>query len=288
MAAFDVTMARTFQDPASPLYWDTIGGCCISPPIGHALTHESGTRGRAMGMKKSGKESIHKSRWHDDWCVGGTRPHPGQPASAMRSLIGMPQPSSVIVWGTKPLDLQALGPELTWRTRMTEHVGLILGVRHEAPFGERAAPGDADEEDPNMSWHLAGVICGPETLPKRKWGRSSLGRLVRHLLSLMRRLIWDSVPARPRVKHTPLEYTHDAELTVLTLPQRMQPPDDSDHSYCWRAYVLPYDPVSHLAFTVSMMEGREGRGMSMSESELKDPWTTADIGNWIHTFLQKQ
>ena len=97
-----------------------------------------------------------------------------------------------------------------------------------------------------------------------------------------------AAPARPRVLHTSLGYTRDAELSVLTLPQRMQPPEDSDHSYCWRAYVLPYDPVSHLAFTVSMMEGREGRGMSMSESELKDPWTTADIGNWIHTFLQKQ
>ena len=63
-AAFDVTMAKTFSDPLSPLYWDTIGDCCVTPPIGHHQPHISGTSGKMQGAKTSWKKSVHTARWN--------------------------------------------------------------------------------------------------------------------------------------------------------------------------------------------------------------------------------
>ena len=104
MAVFDVTMTNTVQDPDSPLYWGKIGGCAVTPPIRHALTHESGTRGRVMGMNKTSKQGLHNSRWHESWCVGGTRPVAGNRARTPERLVNMPRPEPRIVYGTVQLD----------------------------------------------------------------------------------------------------------------------------------------------------------------------------------------
>ena len=287
MAAFDVTMARTFQDPESPLYWDTIGGCCISPPIGHALTHESGTRGRAMDQPKTGQQSLHKSRWTENWCVGGTRRHPAGPENAMRKLMGMPLPMQTITWAGRAMDLSQLEAELTWRTKMSQDIADTLGEDAAQPFGERAAPGGGDEEESGPAKRLAAKILGPDNLPEN-WHRSALRGHVKKLLAALRHLVYTRVPARPRLAHTPPDYTHDAELTVQSLPQRLSHADDDDRSYCWRSYELPFDPVCHIAFQLSMMEGRTGQGMSTTDPELNAPWASPDCYQLVNRFLQKQ
>ena len=102
-AAFDVAMARTFSDPRSPLYWDTIGGCAVTPPCGHVLTHESGTRGHHQGARRRAEDSIHSGKWHQWWCRGGTRPMPSGRGSTP-TLMSMPGPED------EPVYMPGAGP----------------------------------------------------------------------------------------------------------------------------------------------------------------------------------
>ena len=143
-------------------------------------------------MKKAAQQSLHKSRWHEDWCVGGARPVAGGPDRALRRWMGMPQPSAAIVFGSRPLDLLELGVELTWRTKMSENIAYELGVPADAPFRERAALGGAASPDSGALWRLAATICGPDNLP-RPWHSSSLWREMKHLLSRL-----ESVQPRPQ------------------------------------------------------------------------------------------
>ena len=274
MAAFDVTMARTISDPESPLYWDTIGGCCITPPIGHALEHESGTRGRAMGAKKTGQQSMHWSRWQEKWCIGGTRGPAGKEITGMRKLISMPRPREEVVYGSEGLDMRVLAAELSWRTELPEDLGIALGVFAPAPPGEpereRAAPAGQDAPEGSAAV-VARMIVG-NNLPKN-WHKSALRGEIKQLMRRLRLLDFVQVPLNPLMKHTAPGYRFDAHLGVLSLPQRMNPrEEESDATFFFRAYELPYDPVSFLAFKLSMIEGRAGRGLARTHDELTAPW----------------
>ena len=274
MAAFDVTMARTFQDPRSPLYWDTIGGCCVTPPVGHVLTHESGTRGRVMGAKTTAQRSLHKSRWEEAWCLGGTRPlaaHvqlPGQ-----RRLIGMPMPRQAVVFGTGHLNVAELHDELRWRTHIAEPVAAAIGPLQpeEGTAGERAAL--SDRQETSAAWNMAKLMLPADYPLPANWHASAMRRHFKHLVAQVKKLDTSPLPAG-HLRATPRGHLADAVLTVLSLPKRISTSRDMDESFFFRSYVLPRDHVSELAFRLSMEEGRQGRPMATSEAALLAPWAS--------------
>eukprot|EP00969_Alexandrium_andersonii_P246949 10913920-Alexandrium_andersonii.AAC.1 len=89
-------MARTFSDPAGPLYWDTMGGCVATPPCGHVLTHESGTRGHHQGARRSAEDSMHSGKWAQRWRRGGARPMPNGRGTDL-TLMSVPGPDEAEV-----------------------------------------------------------------------------------------------------------------------------------------------------------------------------------------------
>ena len=65
----------------------------------------------------------------------------------------------------------------------------------------------------------------------------------------------------------------------------MRPSDDADATFFFRAYELPYGPVAYLAFRLSMMEGREGRGFASTAAELTAPWASPACSKELNRFL---
>eukprot|EP00969_Alexandrium_andersonii_P276714 12230926-Alexandrium_andersonii.AAC.1 len=45
-------METSLGDPLSPLFWDTIGGCCGTPPVGHQQPRISRAGGKAQGQNE--------------------------------------------------------------------------------------------------------------------------------------------------------------------------------------------------------------------------------------------
>ena len=274
MAAFDVTMSLTLQDPESPLYWDTIGGCCATPPCGHVITHETGTRGRAMGAHIGGPKSLHKSRWAEElWCRGGTRKLPFHNAVLMPRLIGMPAPGQLIPYLSRPLDLPRDYAELVWRTYVPEQ----LQAATAGPSSGSSEPpegGPARAAGAPSAKSLAKLIGAPSgSTGEAGWHGTAARRRTKALAANIRRLETAPFPREGESPHTPAGYEYDAVY---------EPPDSltiSASSKAWgfyfRAYVLPEDPVSDLAFQLSMAEARCGRKLEDARG-LQAPWEPAE------------
>ena len=266
-AAFDVTMARTFADPDSPLYWDTIGGCVVTPPCGHVMTHESGTRGHAQGARRSAANSMHWGRWDQNWCRGGTRPMPNGRGRAP-TLMSMPGP------GVEEVFMPGRGPvlpddweELKWRTFVPPAIGDALDRGSSRPRrrrGERSASAALLE--------AAAASC-PSESESGSESTVALQRLAKTHTGLMKRLIRYPMPASwvrrvgpPTLPGVP--YTFDAQISDCL---RMLASEDDRHRCCmFRAYYLPRDLRAELAFALSMAEGRAGR---TGFEALDDEWT---------------
>ena len=218
---------------------------------------------------------------------GGTRPVAGAEITGLRRLINMPRPGERIVFGTEPLDLQVLGEELTWRTSLPEPLSRALGVDADASSSgpQRARGGDGGPDAGAVQ--VARMIVGDEGMPPN-WHNSSPRRDTKQLVNRLRRLIWSSVPFRTTCQAHALGHSHDADLALLSLPQRMRPrQEETDATFFFRAYELPYDPVAFLAFRLSMMEGRQGRGLAKTPAELTAPWATAACASLINLCMSE-
>ena len=272
MAAVGVTLARTFQDLQSPLYWGTIGGCCITPPVGHVLTHDRGPRERAApSTQRPAEKTLHHSRWWEPWCLGGTRPLAGQQEAGLRRLVGMAMPNERVVYGTEPLNAAELREELRWRTAIAEEVARALGPLDpaEGTAEERAALGGSAANSGASA--MAMLVFGKQYRLPANWRSSSLRRQCKQLVCHLKQLGTSALPVG-RLRATPPGHLADAFLTILTLPNRIAPAEDMDQSFFLRSYVLPREPVSELAFRLSMEEGRQGRPMADSDAALQAPW----------------
>ena len=262
-------MAKTFSDPRSPLYWDTIGGCCLTPPVGHHLPHISGTVGKIQGQRRySWAKSVHKGRWNEDWCRGGTRAGPRDHVRKQPRLMSMPTPNETPVFAGRPLDFPLDHDELVWRTRM------------EPGLAELVFPGSTGANPlPAGALSLAGRIeklakywlnLDLRKLNNRKGGAAN--RALRRQMIFMSHLRVDPVAPADDLQHTPALQGgfYDCDYKA---PPAVGAVDYHEHhcSHMFRMYPLPVDPQAILAYTISMIEGRAGRTLDDSISaEWKD------------------
>ena len=274
-AAFDVTMAKTFSDPKSPLYWDTIGGCCVTPPIGHHQPHISGTSGKMQGANKSWKASVHAGRWTEPWCRGGTRWREDHVEELKPQLMSMPRPGEKPVFDPSGILLFPEDhEELVWRTRLESGLEDIVfpGRRTGVP------PAQHLKHKGTKIDRLAQYWLGVSTKKMMKGKNTSWHNTFSRQLNSLTRMVTKPVAPETRRHHTPeteggfydTDYQAPPGLSTLDLQEQRR-------SHMFRMYPLPFDPQAHLAYSISLAEGRLGKRACPHSDSWKCPDEVAAI-----------